>query len=51
MTGESYAGHYVPAIAHHIWTENKSAEDALKINFGGMAIGNGLTHPAEQYKH
>jgi len=47
--GESYAGHYVPAIAHKIWEENK-AGNALNIPMAGIAVGNGLTHPEEQYK-
>jgi len=47
--GESYAGHYVPAIAHRIHTGNK-AGGALHVPLEGLAIGNGLTNPAEQYK-
>eukprot|EP00940_MAST-03C_sp_MAST-3C-sp2_P003052 g3052.t1 len=48
--GESYAGHYVPAIAHKIWQENGAKEDGEKIPLRGIAIGNGLTDPQEQYK-
>merc|ERR1712039_371701 len=47
--GESYAGHYVPAISHKIWQMNK-AGTGLKIPLAGIAIGNGLTNPEEQYK-
>jgi carboxypeptidase C (cathepsin A) len=39
ITGESYAGHYIPAIAHNFVF--KHAKD-LKVNFKGIAIGNGL---------
>ena len=46
ITGESYAGHYIPAIAHNFFFKNK---DKLKINFKGMAIGNGLVDPLVQY--
>jgi cathepsin A (carboxypeptidase C) len=46
--GESYAGHYVPAISHRIWKNNKDAE--FKIPLAGLGIGNGLTDPEEQYK-
>jgi cathepsin A (carboxypeptidase C) len=46
--GESYAGHYVPAISHHIWSQNKEAD--FKIPLAGLGIGNGLTDPQEQYK-
>ncbi|KAJ8313565.1 hypothetical protein KUTeg_008126 [Tegillarca granosa] len=42
-TGESYAGKYVPAISYKIHTENPTAK--LKINFQGMAIGDGLCDP------
>lgn len=47
--GESYAGHYVPAITHRIWRGNK-AKEGIKIPLAGLAIGNGLTDPEEQYK-
>lgn len=47
--GESYAGHYVPAIAHRIWKANRDGE-GLRIPMKGIAIGNGLTDPQEQYK-
>jgi len=47
--GESYAGHYVPAIGHKIWEENK-AGTGLNIPMAGISVGNGLTHPEEQYK-
>lgn len=46
--GESYAGHYVPAIAHKIWVENK--HDGFQMPLAGIGIGNGLTNPEEQYK-
>lgn len=42
-TGESYAGKYVPAISYKIHTENPTAK--VKINFQGMAIGDGLCDP------
>jgi len=45
ITGESYAGHYVPAIAHYLAFE---ATD-VNLNLKGMAIGNGLTDPFAQY--
>jgi cathepsin A (carboxypeptidase C) len=46
ITGESYAGHYIPAITHNFVFKHK--ED-LNINFKGMAIGNGLVDPYLQY--
>lgn len=43
VTGESYAGKYVPAIGYYIHTHNPTAK--IKINFQGMAIGDGLCDP------
>ncbi|XP_057691420.1 probable serine carboxypeptidase CPVL [Corythoichthys intestinalis] len=42
-TGESYAGKYVPAISYYIHKNNPTAK--IKINFKGMAIGDGLCDP------
>ncbi|XP_063054561.1 probable serine carboxypeptidase CPVL [Engraulis encrasicolus] len=42
-TGESYAGKYVPAIGYYIHRNNPSAK--TKINFRGVAIGDGLCDP------
>jgi cathepsin A (carboxypeptidase C) len=50
ITGESYAGHYVPAITHRIWKGNKEKKaGTIHLNLQGMAIGNGLTNPELQY--
>lgn len=49
IVGESYGGHYAPAVAHKVWTKNKTSD--IKINLAGLAIGNGLTNPYEQYKY
>ncbi|MEW5315793.1 MAG: hypothetical protein WDW38_007198 [Sanguina aurantia] len=48
VTGESYAGHYVPTVAHRIWAANRDGE-GRSIALAGIAIGNGLTDPAIQY--
>ncbi|WOL08444.1 hypothetical protein Cni_G17197 [Canna indica] len=48
ITGESYAGHYIPAAAERIYRGNKEKE-GLQLNLKGFAIGNGLTDPAIQY--
>ena len=51
IVGESYGGHYTPAIAHRIWMGNNNLKDGLaKLNLRGLAVGNGLTQPEEQYK-
>lgn len=50
VTGESYAGHYVPAVAHRVWAARKAGDPASAvINLVGLAIGNGLTDPGIQY--
>jgi len=46
--GESYAGHYVPVIAHKIWKSNQDSSN-IHINLKGVGIGNGLTNPEVQY--
>ncbi|KAJ3012343.1 hypothetical protein HKX48_006329 [Thoreauomyces humboldtii] len=55
VTGESYAGHYVPAIAAKIITENDALEATssknAEIKLKGIAIGNGLTDPYVQYAY
>lgn len=47
--GESYAGHYIPAIASKLHEYNKRSPSS-RIDFKGVGIGNGLTAPSEQYK-
>ncbi|XP_050074545.1 venom serine carboxypeptidase [Anopheles maculipalpis] len=46
VTGESYAGKYVPAVAHTIHRNNADAK--VKLNLKGLAIGNGLCDPFHQ---
>lgn len=50
ITGESYAGKYVPALGHtiHHGNEHKGNE---KINLVGVAIGNGLSDPVHQMNY
>jgi carboxypeptidase C (cathepsin A) len=45
ITGESYAGHYIPAIAEMMVTLGKDVD----LNFKGIAIGNGWVDPYLQY--
>ncbi|KAK7404786.1 hypothetical protein VNO78_05745 [Psophocarpus tetragonolobus] len=49
ITGESYAGHYIPALASRVNQGNKQSQGIL-INLKGFAIGNGFTDPAVQYQ-
>ena len=41
---QSYAGKYVPAIGYKIHIENQN-NPIVKINFKGVAIGDGLVDP------
>jgi len=55
IVGESYGGHYAPAVAHRIYVGNqalaqKSSSNLLHLNLSGLGVGNGLTNPQEQYK-
>lgn len=50
--GESYAGHYIPAVTHKIWLHNqKLPAGDIHINLKGTSVGNGLTNPEIQYKY
>lgn len=49
ITGESYAGHYIPAFAARVHKGNK-AKEGIHVNLKGFAIGNGLTNPEIQYR-
>ena len=46
ITGESYAGHYIPSFASEILSHKKR-----NINLKSIAIGNGLTDPYTQYEY
>jgi len=45
ISGESYGGHYVPAIAYAVLQEADP-----RMNLKGLAIGNGLVDPETQYR-
>jgi vitellogenic carboxypeptidase-like protein len=49
VTGESYAGKYVPSCAFEIHNQNQKVEAAKKINLKGIAIGDGAFDPAGQF--
>jgi cathepsin A (carboxypeptidase C) len=48
--GESYGGHYAPAIASRIF-EGNNKKEGLIINLKGVGVGNGLTDPVIQYQY
>lgn len=49
VSGESYAGKYIPALGYTIHKNNPNSEN--KINLVGLAIGNGLTDPINQINY
>merc|ERR1712232_786917 len=49
VTGESFAGKYVPACSFTIHEMNKKVDSAERINFKGMAIGDGVIGPRDQH--
>ncbi|GAA5815666.1 hypothetical protein MFLAVUS_009179 [Mucor flavus] len=56
ISGESYGGHYLPAISTEIIRNNnklteKDEGSAVKINFQSVLIGNGWTDPRTQFEH
>ncbi|KAF3432189.1 hypothetical protein FNV43_RR26928 [Rhamnella rubrinervis] len=48
ITGESYAGKYVPAIGYYIVNKNAQLPESSRVNLAGVAIGNGITDPVTQ---
>jgi cathepsin A (carboxypeptidase C) len=51
IVGESYGGHYAPAIAHRVWRGNQELlSNTIKLNLSGLGVGNGLTNPEVQYR-
>ncbi|XP_023534651.1 serine carboxypeptidase-like 50 isoform X3 [Cucurbita pepo subsp. pepo] len=48
ITGESYAGKYVPSIGYYILKKNPKLPVDKRLNLAGVAIGNGLTDPITQ---
>ena len=48
ILGESYAGHYVPAIGHKIVEEHARGGEQMALR--GLGIGNGLVEPMSQYR-
>ncbi|KAK8655640.1 hypothetical protein V6N13_108213 [Hibiscus sabdariffa] len=48
ITGESYAGKYVPAIGYYILNKNPQLPVSQRVNLAGVAIGDGLTDPVTQ---
>lgn len=49
MTGESFAGHYIPSIAHKIIQAN-AEERGTYVNMKGIAMGNPWVNPSLHFK-
>lgn len=49
FAGESFAGQYIPYIAHRILKYNKDESKTHKIPLTGLMIGNGWIDPKSQY--
>ena len=50
ISGESYAGIYIPFLATKILEMNKLPETETRINLKGIMIGNACTNPRECYE-
>ncbi|XP_027151496.1 serine carboxypeptidase-like 50 [Coffea eugenioides] len=48
VTGESYAGKYVPGFGYYALKQNAKLPVSERLNLQGVAIGNGLTDPITQ---
>lgn len=48
LSGESYGGHYVPAISSYIVQQQSNGGEKV-VNFKGCTIGNGWVAPVIQY--
>jgi len=48
VAGESYGGHYCPALATSLLEANDGRNDGRRFRLHGVAIGDGLTDPATQ---
>ncbi|KAF7288075.1 hypothetical protein GWI33_000128 [Rhynchophorus ferrugineus] len=49
ITGESYAGKYIPAVAYTIYQKNSGQNET--INLKGLAIGDGFCDPINQLEY
>jgi vitellogenic carboxypeptidase-like protein len=51
ITGESYAGKYIPAAAYTIFTRNPTASHDFQIPLKGISIGDGAMDPPAQFQN
>eukprot|EP00250_Pteridium_aquilinum_P014506 c22033_g1_i1 orf=680-2152(+) len=50
IAGESYAGHYVPQLAHLITQMNDASQNSIQMQLKGIMIGNALVDDALDMK-
>jgi serine carboxypeptidase-like clade 2 len=50
IAGESFAGHYIPSLAYHIYFNTSFINDTGMI-FSGLMIGNGWVDPINQINY
>ena len=51
LAGQSYAGHYIPAISKRIIDSNTLKSDRTRLNLKGISIGNGLIDELLQFEY
>jgi len=50
VTGESYAGKWVPSCAYTIHSQNQNLSTEARINLKGISIGDGAMDPSKQFQ-
>ena len=50
ITGESYAGKYIPAAAYTIFTRNPTAGADEQVPLRGLSVGDGALDPPAQFQ-
>jgi vitellogenic carboxypeptidase-like protein len=51
ITGESYAGKYIPALGYTIHMANSDPKKNFTVNFKGLLLGDGLVDPVNMFAY
>ncbi|KAG6611658.1 Serine protease family S10 [Phytophthora cinnamomi] len=51
LFGESHAGRWIPEFSERILQKNSDPNYQIKVDLGGVGIGNGWVHPRIQYEY